>query len=70
MEWIKVTDRLPEFDTEVLVFGEGKVEKANLKSYSTSSSGIDCCWVDKHDDVWWIVITHWMPLPEPPKDDA
>lgn len=60
MEWISVKDRLPEYMRPVIVCRKGgKVEQG-------------------HRDIgdWWKVygtrtknVTHWMPLPEPPKEE-
>ena len=52
--WISVEDRLPEERKRVLVYNEG---------------GITIAWRDKGewDDIF-LNVTHWQPLPEPPKD--
>ena len=55
--WIPVSDRLPENDKTVLVWN-----RRNSREY-----------FDVYDHGRWIIlewedITHWMPLPEPPKD--
>ena len=57
MKWIPVTERLPENDKTVLVWN-----RRNSREY-----------FDVYDHGRWIIlewedITHWMPLPEPPKD--
>ena len=60
MEWISVKDRLPERMQPVIVCRDnGKVEQG---------------YRDVGD--WWKVygtrtknVTHWMPLPEPPKEE-
>lgn len=60
VKWTPVTERLPELDTEVLVY-----------AYNHN------IWVwEYHGNAWEAedgyyheadVVTHWMPLPEPPK---
>ena len=62
--WISVEERLPEdVITSWLIYANGDIETA--------------CWThDKYGLAWWffvdgeyaIGVTHWMPLPEPPKD--
>lgn len=55
--WIPVSERLPEDDSHVLV--------------ARKNGDVD---TDMHIYTWWKVgpvernITHWMPLPEPPKE--
>ena len=67
-EWISVKDRLPEDITNVLVFGEyWKVMIAQLDFFN----GDGKAWYEKNGGFRGHVdsdnITHWMPLPEPPK---
>ena len=60
MEWISVKDRLPEIHEDVLIWFRGTV-----------------CFGDRTSDGHWRPeggngnfdddITHWMPLPDPPK---
>lgn len=71
--WISVKDRLPEEGEEVLVFGQylNDIPKVlGVKSrykgdqdWKYTWEGSDE-WVYREDDV-----THWMPLPEPPKEE-
>jgi hypothetical protein len=66
-KWIPVTERLPEQGKRYLVIRFDKVTKTKF---------IDILWHDAHD-LWWnrlykgqYNVTHWMPLPEPPKEEA
>jgi hypothetical protein len=63
--WIPVTERLPEKYTAVLAAGNGEVacglfvgfaEPAHVASWDL-------------DNVAAEPVTHWMPLPEPPKEE-
>ena len=59
-EWISVKDRLPEQNKDVLVYTiTHDVRKAHC--YGERS------WFG-HDGIWRCV-THWMPLPQPPKGE-
>lgn len=58
-EWISVKDRLPEEKTRVLVF----VPRSGLKIDTDRIVGR--IWVR-----WNGRVTHWMPLPEPPEEEA
>ena len=56
--WIPVTERLPEENTEVLTYRESGVDvERHLRT----------CW--DYDDISDYPVTHWMPLPEPPKGE-
>ena len=59
-EWISVKDRLPEYgDGNVLIaYKQGGIY---IDSWDEEYEEWDDAGID--DD-----ITHWMPLPEPPKD--
>lgn len=60
-EWIPVAERLPEENVRVLVHISGK------RSYTTLDTDrlLYRNWVR-----WCNEVTHWMPLPEPPKMDG
>lgn len=64
--WISVKDRLPEKDALYLIHAPSLDEKKPL---------ITCAWYNPNLPGWsmlvecWLkAITHWMPLPEPPKE--
>ena len=58
--WIPVTERLPEKNTAVIVATD-------------RGDTFQCLYAYDGWDLWegYIInITHWMPLPEPPKEDG
>nr|DAG65479.1 MAG TPA: Protein of unknown function (DUF551) [Caudoviricetes sp.] len=64
MRWIPVTERLPEAFAPVIVCRDGEAGERRVEQ--------------GHKDVgdWWKVygtrtkrVTHWMPLPEAPKEE-
>ena len=75
MEWISVKDRLPEFNQDVLIFANPSIATAVRHMCSPKTP----------DDWWWTGncyggyewewdfetenITHWMELPDPPKEE-
>ena len=71
MRWIPVTERLPEVGEEfVLVFVNGRYH--NIKFAGAAEIAM------YDEDGWWIEaypewknprVTHWMPLPDAPKED-
>lgn len=79
-KWISVTERLPEKDIEVLVFAEGKIEgffgdtviaiskRYDLKIF-TDSEGVEVWQSPWQYFLTDYEITHWMPLPEQPKEE-
>lgn len=57
-KWISVNDRLPNTNDTVLVLHKNRHVRTDA-------------WLKKK---WWVAdeknpITHWMPLPEPPKEE-
>jgi len=59
MEWISIKDKLPEINEEVLVMDRDFMDFAY---YNSEGQWIDREFIDLDD------VTHWMPLPEPPKE--
>lgn len=57
-KWIPVTERLPEYETEVL-------------TYRKSGISVETRWRTywDYDEFSDSPVTHWMPLPEPPKGE-
>ena len=53
-EWISVTERLPDIGVEVIVYSE--------------DDGICVDYYDG-DSFGYYDVTHWMPLPQPPKEE-
>lgn len=65
-EWISVDDKLPEFCVSVLArcFYHGKWR--TLVCHTSKENAGE--WYT--DEVCqWVKVTHWMPLPEPPKGE-
>lgn len=68
-EWISVEDRLPEIGVDVWVYrplahlsNDPHMRVSKRQSYSAASpQGVI------HPFSCWCHVTHWMPLPEPPK---
>ncbi len=67
MEWISVKDRLPEVAIEVLVFAPDcrVIGNTLIGKYFPSEN----TWTvyDFHDSKLDEDVTHWQPIPEPPK---
>ena len=61
--WIPVSERLPEKEGSVLIFSElgGIAEGHYSHMYGV--------WVQYRWNVKGIKVSHWMPLPEPPKEE-
>ena len=62
-KWIPVTERLPKYNTFVIVFAEGIVGEAVLDDANY------WYWAGTDEDASEINVTHWMHLPEPPKGE-
>lgn len=80
-EWISVKYRLPEHNTPVLIFAEGKHEAfIGSTVIAITHIGNQKIWPDSPDYWTWVSpwqyfmtdyeITHWMPLPEPPSGES
>jgi len=72
--WIPVTERLPEIDEkhqcskDVLVYIDGGyMAFSALEESIFGQTWFEC---ERHPDVEEVVVTHWMPLSEPPKEET
>lgn len=65
-EWISVKDRLPENDDDVLLcFNTGVMVVGFRSNYDELCAHID----EEYYANCKTCPTHWMPLPEPPKEE-
>ena len=67
-EWISVEDRLPEENTDVLIYRGGFIgDLMNVYTYNGHNEWEDeyGYWSRTEDEG----ITHWMYLPEPPTEE-
>lgn len=66
-KWISVKDRLPAYNRTVLTYSPDMAQTMLVDEYAG--------YYGEDDDEWyegWVHrkgVTHWMPLPEPPKED-
>lgn len=64
MEWISVSDRLPDkFGTYIVAAHDGSKMRVTFMKYQSRAKQFD-----KTGRTAYWRITHWMPLPEPPKE--
>lgn len=63
MEWISITDERPQEDFQVLVCVDDDVYIDTFRCGSVDGH----YWFDS-EKPFFDIITHWMPLPEPPKE--
>ena len=72
MNWISIKERLPEDERSVLAYygfdrGDGDLGMKFMGTLSYFCFDPNPHW--QHADHN-LVVTHWMPLPEPPKEEA
>lgn len=62
--WISVEERLPDNNTErvLVLLADDDFTKPIGENKIDTDRFVDGKWVR-----WWRFVTHWMPLPEPPK---
>lgn len=68
MEWIKVEDRLPEFDAPILAVNiKSSIINILIATLVEVRHGKDYKFPRfTNEDCNTCEVTHWMPLPEPP----
>jgi hypothetical protein len=66
MEWIIKNHRLPSFDDHVIVYTSGGVTTGQLRRIDSQGEHWD---FNERNQIYWSNkrVTHWMPLPNPPK---
>lgn len=64
MKWIPVAERMPEKDVDVLVWNGCHIWVSDFFTWHIGSIGIDSWRKPQYS----ADPTHWMPLPEPPKE--
>lgn len=64
-QWISVKERLPEMNVVALVFS--KLTYLNVAHRVVDDKG--WCWATVSMSIAPYEITHWIPLPEPPKEE-
>ena len=81
-KWISVTERLPEEDGSYLVTTNdfGNRQGVNIRWFAKDGETVDeyelagqkCVWYFYDSEYGYVStnsVTHWMPLPEPPKGE-
>ena len=63
-EWIRCEDATPDVDTSVMAYFAADKEQAVVNI----SSLIKACMLGDEYSPVWTQVTHWMPLPERPKE--
>lgn len=66
MEWISVKDRMPSMKDIVLVY-DTFFEDVSI-GYISEFLGERTIWIIDYGESVSDTVTHWMPLPEPPKE--
>ena len=66
MEWISVKDRMPNMKDIVLVY-DTFLECVSI-GYISEFLGERTVWIIDYGESVSDTVTHWMPLPEPPKE--
>ena len=68
-EWISVKDRLPEGECLAVSMQKGHSYKEMLVGYVYADAYSDTLYTAESDGEVLRNVTHWMPLPQPPKGE-
>ena len=68
-EWISVKDRLPDTECLAVSMLTGPAYKEMLVGYVAEASNWDTGYECESDGEILPNVTHWMPLPQPPKGE-
>lgn len=68
-QWINVHRRLPEEDTNVMVFINYTVDDEPIRRV-TSGAFRGGLWLTDHEILAHPLVSHWLPLPEAPKGEG
>lgn len=67
-EWISITDRLPEIGEDILIRVKcSSYYNVEQGLYKGNNEWINCWFSIRNENLY--RVTHWMPLPEPPKGE-
>ena len=66
--WISVEDRLPEENQRVILYIPRVMEGGNVRTGWLEP--IKMWYTDSRDRLFYKQVTHWMPMPEPPKEEV
>lgn len=66
-EWIPVTERIPADGSDILAYYDNKIETRIIPCNYYKGEWSDCVF---NTERVFKYITHWMPLPNPPKKDG
>ena len=77
-EWISMKDRLPPCCQNILLYSSKIIEKDKRDDgnifvgywLGEVYKSWECVWGDGWVPFRWEDITHWMPLPKPPEENA
>lgn len=68
MTWISMASELPPFEEKEYLVSDGNyVDVYRWKYFRTTGRKHEWFWTDR-DEFFDFNVTHWMPLPQPPKE--